>query len=371
MAARLAAPDFFLLAFQLAGIACKWQFVSMGKIPADKDPSNEPAPEKRGSAGGKARRDRLSQEERREIASRAAEVRWSRSKAIPRATHESELEIGDVRIPCAVLDDGTRILTQSGFLRALDRNPQPKSTLDETVKIVGAENLKPFIDNELLSSLRPIDFLPKKGGRALGFKAELLPQVCEAYLAARQSNALHHTQAHIAKAAEVIVRGLARVGIVALIDEATGYQYDRARNALAEILENFIAEEVRKWTKTFPLEFYKQIFRLKGWDFDPASVKRPILIAQYTNEFVYRRLAPGVLDELKRKNPPSESGRRRYKHFQWLTGDVGHPRLLAHIEGVTLLMKLSNDMNDLRSKLDEHYPIIETTELGFEIVLKK
>lgn len=187
----------------------------------------------------------------------------------------------------------------------------------------------------------------------------------------KDANALVPSQAHIAKQAEILIRGLARVGITALVDEATGYQYDRARSALAEILENFIAEEVRKWTKTFPLEFYKQIFRLKGWDFDPASVKRPVLIAQYTNEFVYRRLAPGVLEELKRKNPPSDSGRRRYKHFQWLTGDIGHPRLLAHIEGVTLLMKLSKDMDDLRVKLDEHYPIIETTELGFEIVLKR
>lgn len=62
---------------------------------------------------------------------------------------------------------------------------------------------------------------------------------------------------HIASQAEILMRGFARVGIVALIDEVTGYQRDRKRDALAAILEKYIAKEMRPWLKTFQLEFLK------------------------------------------------------------------------------------------------------------------
>jgi len=221
--------------------------------------------------------------------------------------------------------------------------------------------------------MKPIDYIPKHGGRALGFRAETLPGVCEAYLAARQADELHHTQANAAKAAEIIVRGLAKVGIVALVDEATGYQEERAKDALARILEQYIADEYRKWTSTFPERFYKEIFRLKGWDWTEKAIqgRRPGVIGKYTDDIVYERLAPGVLEELRSKNPTVKPGRRAQKHFQWLTGDVGHPRLMAHLEGVTLLMRQSKTWEELKEKLDEYYPIHEVTEMGIETHVKR
>ena len=104
------------------------------------------------------------------------------------------------------------------------------------------------------------------------------------------------------------MRALAHVGIIALVDEATGYQDVRARNALNEILEQFIADELRRWTKLFPDEFYRQMFRLRGWEWKVQSIKqRPGVVGNYTNDLVYQRLAPGVLDELRRKDP-SQAG---------------------------------------------------------------
>jgi P63C domain len=71
------------------------------------------------------------------------------------------------------------------------------------------------------------------------------------------------------------------------VDEATGYQYDPARDALAKILEEFIAKELRPWTRTFPFEFYEGIFRLKGWKFDPATMQGRAGLAQMTDDIVY------------------------------------------------------------------------------------
>ena len=112
-------------------------------------------------------------------------------------------------------------------------------------------------------------------------------------LSARDTGKLLKSQIHIAAQCELIMRGLARVGIIALVDEATGFQRIREERALATILEKFIAKDLQPWTKTFPYEFYMEICRLKGWP-SISAIKRPSVIGRYTNDIVYERLAPGV-----------------------------------------------------------------------------
>lgn len=326
-----------------------------------------PEPESMQSLGGKARAESLSAEKRSEIAAAAAAARWS----LPRATHEGDLPIVGTTIHCAVLEDGRRVLTQSDVMLVLGRARQAKGRAyyDGDVNLpvfLNAKSLIPFIDKDLYLTSSQIEFKPLKGSKAFGYPAELLPKVCEVYLKARDAGALTHNQIHIAKQADILMRGLAQVGIVALVDEATGYQRERAQRALAEILEKFIAKELRGWTKTFPIEFYQQIFRLRGWKFDPASVKRPAVIGHFTNDIVYKRLAPGVLKELREKNPVVD-GRRKHKHFQWLTGDVGDPKLRSHIDGVLPLMRISDGWDEFKKHLNKAYPKHETTDLGFDV----
>ncbi len=149
---------------------------------------------------------------------------------------------------------------------------------------------------------------------------------------------------------------------------ATGYQDVRVRNALNEILEQFISEELRKWAKTFPDEFYRQMFRLRDWEWKPHSVrKRPGVIGKYTNDLVYERLAPGVLDELRNKNPKLPSGTRNHKHFQWLPEDIGYPALREHHASVITLMKASSDWKQFKRLIDRALPRFgDTIELPLE-----
>jgi hypothetical protein len=123
----------------------------------------------------------------------------------------------------------------------------------------------------------------------------------------------------------------ATVGIIALIDEATGYQDFRARDALAKIIERFVAKEIQPCVRTFPPEFYKQIFRLYGWDYY-ENCGRPGVLGHITTNLVYKRLAPQVLDELRKKIPLDENGRLKKKLFQALTPDFGHPKLRIAID---------------------------------------
>ncbi len=272
------------------------------------------------------------------------------------------LVIGEVEIPCYVLEDETRVLTQAGFSEALGRSPKPtgpgaEQQVADLPAFLRSERLKPFISNTLSKSLTPVRFRLPTGGRiALGYDAILLPQVCEVYLKARDANMLLPNQAHVAVQAEILMRSLATVGVIALVDEATGYQRIREERALATILEKFIAKEFQPWTKTFPYEFYNQIFRLKGWP-GPNGVARPSVIGHYTNDIVYSRLAPGVLDELRRVNPTLPSGKgRRNTHHQWFTPDLGHPKLKEHLAAVAALMKASSNWNIFMRNLNRALP---------------
>ena len=196
---------------------------------------------------------------------------------------------------------------------------------------------------------------------AYGYEASVLVELCEAVLTARAEGKLQRQQDHIAKQCEILVRGFARVGIIALIDEATGYQNFRTRKALEEILEAFISKELVKWAKTFPDEFYMEMFRLRQWHYSSLSVKRPSFVGSLTNDLIYERLAPGVLEELKRQTPKDEKGRYKHRFHQRLTVEVGHPRLREHLAAVIALMKASLNWTQFMRLMERAFPKPNTT----------
>jgi hypothetical protein len=204
-------------------------------------------------------------------------------------------------------------------------------------------------------------YRPKKGGTRLahGVRAELLPRICEVFLQARDASKLTASQVPIAIAADILVRSLAQVGIVALVDEATGFQSKRNRNSLREFLERLIGKELAKWERRFPQDFYRAIFRLKGWTFDENSSKRPMQMARITADIVYDRLGPGVLDELRARNPVEPSGRRKGKHHQLLTTDVGHPVLTRHLDRMIFLADASKTWGEFYDGLGRVAPSIK------------
>jgi hypothetical protein len=282
---------------------------------------------------------------------------------IQKALHVGEIEIGNAKIPCAVLEDETRVLTQREFLRAIGRSEKQsgwKSTHKGAAELpvfLQSKALKPFIEQEITAPLTPIIFKMPKGARAFGYRAETLTQVCQVFLSARDAGVLAHTQLHIARQCEILLRGLATVGIIALVDEATGFQDVRIKQALAKILEKYIADELRKWTKTFPDEFYKELFKLKGWKFHVPLKKKPWPVGNLTDDLVYKRLAPGVRDKLREKNLKDKKGRRKAMHHQWLTPDLGHPKLKEHLAAVIALMKASSNWRNFYRLLNRALPV--------------
>lgn len=316
--------------------------------------------------GGKASAAKLTPEQRKTKAQKAIAARWEKAK-LPTATHDSgdhPLRIGDAELPCYVLEDGTRVLSQRGLQIGIGMSPGGGSSGEQRLANFAlsiAEKSKEISDlstrsSQLAERLKnPIRFNPKSGGNpANGYEATVLADLCDLVLAARAEGLLQKQQAHIAAQAEILVRGFARVGIIALVDEATGYEKTRAKDALAQILEQFIAKELQPYVKTFNPDFYAELFRLRGLKYPPDTPNfRPQYFGTLTNDIVYERLAPGMLEELKRQ--AAKDVKKSHLHRR-LTQEVGHPKLREHLASVIAIMKLSDDYKAFIANLNRLHP---------------
>lgn len=321
----------------------------------DKDPKKV--------AAGKARLDTISPERRSEIARMAALARHT--KDLPKAIAEGTLIIGDLRIACAVLDDAaqTRVLTQEGFLTAIGRAGKAKggegAGVDGKPAFLRAANLEAFISNDLLESTTPVEFVPLRSpgyqGRAFGYRAKLLPDVCWVYQDALVAGKLLPSQRHIGDSCRLFLKALTNHAIEDLVDLATGFEDIRKRRAIDKIIDKFVEKEARPWVKMFDLDFYRHIYRLNGWDFDPENTARPGVVGTWTND-IYDRLAPGVRDALHARVKRNARGKPTQKLTQLLTPEEGKPALERLLEGVKLLMRMSTQWLEFKDKLDEFYP---------------
>jgi hypothetical protein len=296
--------------------------------------------------GGHARAAKLTGVERADIARRAALARWDSASLC--ATHEGDLRIGDAVISCAVLSDGRRVLSQSGFMKALGRARQAKGRAYYKGDVnlpafLTAQNLKPFIPEGLEVTSSQIEFRTLTGKKAFGYSAELLPAVVTVFLDAERADVLVPSQRHIFERAYILAKALMNVAIVALVDEVTGFQEVRDRRALEQLLDRYLRKEFAVWAKRFPDEFYQQIFRLRGWEWKGMKVNRPQVVGHYTNDLVWDRIAPGLRKALEARNPKDEKGRRKFRNPQWLTEDIGDPSLAQHLYALIGLQRTCPD----------------------------
>jgi hypothetical protein len=315
--------------------------------------------------GGKARAQKLTPEQRSSIARQAAATRWSKEgylqpvQAIYGAP-DKPLKIGGIEIPCYVLADGRSVLAQRGLQTGIGMSRSGgKAGVRRMSQFLTSLAAKGIDVSNLIARINsPIRFIPPHGGNiADGFEATILPDICDAVLEARRHpGVLLPQQEHIAQRCEVLLRSFAKVGIIALVHEVTGYQDVRSRDALTKILEAFIAKELRKWVKTFPADFYKEMFRLRSWSFSETSKARPMVVGHITNNLVYHRLAPGVLEELRRLTPRDEKGRLRTHLHRRLSEDIGHPRLREHLAAVVALMRASTSWDGFMKSIDRALP---------------
>ena len=295
---------------------------------------------------------------------KAADTRWGRT--VERATHQGQIHLDDITLDCFVIEDGRRIISQASIMAALGRSTSSgrRTRNDNMPPFVEANNLQPFITPELRENLERLEYRvgDEKQVRS-GYNAEILPRICNVYLAADDHGVLTANQRPAVVAAQVLVRALALVGITALVDEATGYQETRAANELQRLLDAYVHEEFKPWIKRFPEVFFKEVYRIHGWEFFPGKTKHTPYVGHFINEYIYKPMPAGVLQRLRELNPINEQGNRARKHHQHLSEDMGVKHLERQISTVVTLMQVSDDKQEfeqLFNKADSRNRPVQT-----------
>lgn len=276
--------------------------------------------------------------------------------------YEGELDLNGLVIPCYVLEDGTRVLSGRGMQDALSMVEE-----GEEGKQKAGTRLNRYLSQKTLNSFifkgKEADHYEplicyKGNAKIHGYEATILIDICDAFLQARKEIKLSPRQKIIADQCEILVRSFAKVGLIALIDEATGYQYDREKKELQLILKVMISDEILKWQEAFHLSFYKEIFRLWNIPFTAKSIHRkPQFIGHLTNSLIYKNLPKGmyVLERLKSKTPKTKGGNYRYKLHQSLTPDIGREALKKVIYSVETLASISDNKQQFLKLVQEKY----------------
>lgn len=325
------------------------------------------------SRGGRARAEALTPEERSESARKAALARWAKEEAdpgsgddipeenlapvadMPVARWRGALNIVGLEVPCYVLDSGEKIIGRTSATELLT-GIKGGGALE---KYISVKALEPFINtSRVVERMVPFRLLEVEGleKAVKGLPADLMIEVCQGFVAALQAsmepNSPHprmtDRQRQMAVNASMFLSACAKIGLEALIDEATGYQYERAEDALQVKLRAFIAEELRAWEKTFPDELWAEFGRLTGWSGSLHS--RPKWWGKLVIEMIYDTLDPDVAEFLKTNKPPA--GVRWHRQ---LTENIGVRALVSRCYEVIGMAKTCSNMRELRDKVAQHY----------------
>ena len=316
------------------------------------------------SKGGRARAAKMTKEELSAANRQAALARWNKGDEQDTrwAVAQGALEFGDHIIPCAVLDTSERVLTQQGILLALGRARAAKggqgASKGGLPAILRPRNLEPFISESLANISRPIVYRTLVAGRtkgiAYGLRAEILPMICKVYVDAEDEGALMPSQQHVAQAARRLLAALENVAMIALVDEATGFQALRPHNELQRILEAYVLPEHRPWVKTVPVDFTKELYRLWDWDLS-ETMRGPRYAGKLIRKYIYQQLPEGVLTALDERNPANSDWHRKVKHHQLLSEEMGLEHFKTQLAGVMALMRASGSKQEFERLFQRAY----------------
>ena len=330
----------------------------------------------RASKGGVARMKKLSKKERTAQGRAAAIKRWQKVQPpgaskeqsnIPAATHWGELQIGEKVLPCYRLKTGERVFSLKGVVVSLIDTQGGQ--LAEYIKV---KSLRDFLPNDLVPAENDqipalIYFDTSAEGvakYAYGLPVEKFMDLCVAYSTAAEKGELTTRQQEIAANANAFLRACAKVGIIALVDEATGYQEDRPFDELQMKFKLFLAEEMRKWEKTFPDDLWIQFGRLTNWK--GRLHQRPKYWGKLVMKLIYEYLDPDVAQWLKENAPKPRHGEN---YFQWLNEQYGLKKLIEHIWKVIGIASTCSTMDELENKMESLYGKKPGFQFKFELVL--
>lgn len=282
--------------------------------------------------------------------------------SIPKATHQGQMAVGELVLDCYVLEDGRRVFHKRGMAKALGMKSGGGNVFLRAMK---RKSLGYHLGAGLLEKIEnPINFKPLTQDLAHGYDADVLADIAKSIVDAWSAGSLTKTQEPLAIQARIIQNAFAKIGVVALIDEATGYQQVRDPSALRLLVQQYIEEEKREWEKQFPDSYYDELNRVFGskrYTQNRAGAviqNRPQHFANFTRSYVYHPLENGkVLEELDRINPKiDKKGTRRSRFHQHLTLGYGIEKLKRQVQEIMTLITVSDNISQFKKLYQKRFP---------------
>lgn len=278
--------------------------------------------------------------------------------------HEGELDLNGLKIKCYVLADETRVLSSREMQRVLkfvDEDSNYQVSGDRLNRQLNQKSMMPFLyQGKETNHYEPIECF-NGDSKVHGFEATKLVDICDAFMEAKNNIELSSRQKIIAAQCEILIRSFAKIGIIALVDEATGYKKQR-ENEYRKLIATYIADELKPWVKTFDQSFFEHIYRLNGWDWGLITrgerKNHPQVVGKMINDLVYNRLPEGVLEELQTRNPKNAKGNRVQKHHQFLSTNVGERELLKHLGKLEVVFSMfeRGEYEKAKAYIEDKFP---------------
>lgn len=256
-------------------------------------------------------------------------------------------------IPCYVLNDGQRIFRLSNLTKALRGKEHGKFgnyLAPQNIQRHLPPRLVPLIDETHDRVPQGVIEFEYNNKIEKGYNSEDFMDVCIAFIEAGHQSELSEVQKEILINANRYIMACAKVGITALIDEATGYQNLREENALQLKLKFFLSDQLRDWEKTFPDELWKQFGRLTNWQGSINS--RPRYWGKLVNELIYECIDEDLSKYLKENKPlmPSHT-----KYHQWLNENYGVRALTEHIWQIIGMSRGCENISQLKELASKEF----------------
>ena len=281
-----------------------------------------------------------------------AEAVKAKKPSLPEARWWGTLAVGNWEIPCYVLEDGRRILGRAEAAAVLTDGKGEAKGARHPESYFEAKALKPHLPLKHSAKTVELTHPGAENKKVHGIEAETFLEICKAYVRARDEKALSaQIELNAARNTGKILAACAREGLISLIDETTGYQYDRIQEALRQKLSFYIKKEgLQKWEKTFPDQLWETFRRLTKWqgplDSHPQYWEKLVL------ELVYEYLDKDAVEWLRTNEPRPRNGQSQH---QWLHSQYGLKELTEHIWMLVGMAKNCTTMLELREKMAEQF----------------
>jgi len=279
-------------------------------------------------------------------------------KNLPKALCTGDDTFNGVKLVAAILDDvdRTHLFSERSLANAFGFRGGgaywKRKKLDSAVlpEYLSSPILNEFITNDLRDKLdSAVSYVATNKKTATGLEATILPLICDVFHQAAQK---YPDNENIKKAGDMaykVILAFSQFGVLKYVEQITGYRYTDEDTLIANGLKEWgVSPVIVAWQKEFKTDFYRHIYRLKGWPYNPNTVKRYQVIGTYTNQYVYNYLPKDVFAWIKENTPKSKAGNKTARYFQSLDDSRGKELLRNQLVSVTTMLMLSKSWEEFK-----------------------